>query len=136
MSNRYVNVLVPLTGQSAGASATLAVATIPAGFRLKDAHIESSTQIVITGTTTGVAGVLGVAGTTNGFLTTASMLALAPGAMSDLGGNGTLINRLRTAANDVILTITASGGAADVAEITAGAVWVHLHYETARERIR
>jgi hypothetical protein len=136
MGNRYVSVLVPLTGQSAGASATLAVATLPANCRIKDAHIEGHEAITFDGTTTGVSGVLGIAGTTNGFLTTAAFASLAVGAMSDLGGNGTLVNRLQTTAPAVIFTITATGGATDVAEIDAGAVWVHIHYETARERIR
>lgn len=137
MSNRYISIAVPFTGQASGATATLAVATLPANVRIKSTHVECQTAIGFSaGTTTGVAGVLGIAGTTNGFLTTAAMASMAAGDMSDLGGPGTLVNRLRTSTTAVILTITASGGAADVDEINAGIFWVHIHYETARERIR
>lgn len=137
MGNRYISVQVPFTGQASGATATLAVATLPANCRIKDAHVECQTALGFSaGTTTGVTAVLGVAGTTNGFLATAAMTTMAAGDMSDLGGPGTLVNRLRTTAPAVILTITATGGAADVDEINAGVFWVHIHYETARERIR
>lgn len=137
MSNRYVSFQLPLTGQASGATATLAVATLPANVRIKSAHVECQTAIGFSaGTTTGVTAVLGIAGTTNGFLTTAAMTTLAAGDMTDLGGPGTLVGRLRTTAPAVILTITATGGTPDVDEINAGVVWVHIHYETARERIR
>ena len=137
MSNRYVSFAIPITGQASGATATLAVATLPANIRIKSTHVECQQAAGFSaGTTTGVTAVLGIAGTTNGFLTTAAMTSLTAGDMSDLGGPGTLVGRLRTSTTALILTITATGGTPDVDEIDEGIFWVHVHYETARERIR
>lgn len=130
------SVRITTSGYASGATATVAIASLPANARLLRSSIECESIMTFSaGTTTGAAAVLGVSGTTNGFLATAALGSLTAGQQTDLGGPGTLVNRLR-ATTDVILTITPSGGAADSDEISGGVYWVHLEYEVAPERVR
>lgn len=133
-----------MTGLSAGATATFDLdallltqrnRVIPANAKIIGAHVECETALTFTGTTTGASLVVGITGTTNGFLTTAAITSLTAGQMSDLGGLGTLINRLRAnTAPALEAVVTATGGATDVADFATGVFWVHLEYVIAKGR--
>lgn len=134
-----------LTGGAAQATLTLdldallltqAGRVLPANCKVVGAHVECETAVAFTGTTTGLAMVVGITGTTNGFLTTASIASLTAGQMSDLGGMGTLINRIRAnSAPALEAVVTASGGAAVMTEVSAGVFWVHLEYVLCKDRV-
>lgn len=107
---------------------------IPADSKIVGAHVECETAVTFSGTTTGLALVVGITGTTNGFLTTASIASLTAGQTSDLGGLGTLINRLRANSAPALEAVaTASGGAAVMSEVATGVIWIHLEWVNAKQ---
>lgn len=138
------SVRLVLTGQSAGATATFDVdalaatqgqRAIPAGSKIIGQYIEVEEAITFDGTTTGVSLVSGVTGTTNAFILTGAIAALAAAAKSDVGGPGTGIGRVRNTAPALEAVITATGGATDVAEIDAGVIWLHTEYVILKGRV-
>lgn len=141
-----LSVRLVCTGLASGASADFdldALATaqgqkaIPAKAKIVGAHMECETALTFSaGTTTGAGFVVGITGTENGLLTTAAVTSMAAREMTDLGGPGTLMGRLRgnTAPSNLVARLTPTGGAADCDEISAGVFWVHLEYTLAKGR--
>jgi hypothetical protein len=133
------SIRLDLTGQASGASVTFDLdallltqrnKVIPANAKIIGAHVECETALGFSaGTTTGATLVVGIVGTTNGFLASAAVEGLTAGQTSDLGGNGTLVNRIRAnSAPALVAVLTATGGTPDVDEIDEGVLLVHLEY--------
>lgn len=115
---------------------TQAGKVVPANAKVVGAHIECETAVTFSGTTTGLAMVVGITGDTDAFLTTASVASLTAGQTSDLGGMGVAINRIRAnAAPALEAVVTASGGAALMTEVDTGVFWIHLEYVICKERV-
>lgn len=141
-----LSIRLVLTGGAAAATRTFdldalavtqgEVRSIPANAKVIGAHLECEQAIAFTGTTTGYAMVVGITGTTNGFLATGSLVGLTAGQTTDIGGPGTLVNRIRANTAPALEAVgTVSGGAAVHTEVSAGIFWVHLEYVLAKGRV-
>jgi len=140
------SIRIVATGQASGAAATYDVdallltqtnRVIPADAKIVGAHVECETAATFSAvTTTGLGFVVGITGTTNGFLTTGAVTALTAGQKSDLGGLGTLINRIRANTAPALEAVaTATGGTPNMTEVLTGVYWLHLEYVVSKGRV-
>ena len=109
--------------------------TIPANAKVVGAYVECETALTFQNGVTQVALVVGITGTTNGFLLTGNLASLTAGQYTDLGGLGTLINRIRANSAPALEAVaTASGGSAIMSDVLTGVFWIHLEYDMAQSR--
>lgn len=125
-----------LTGLASGTTADVALGDLPA-----DAIPVSISDEVVTavtfgaGTTTAATVSVGITGSLTLFATAGAASGRARGAVSDLGGPGTGVGRLR-ATTALVARVTASaGGAPDVDEISAGEVLIHVAYRLPKRQV-
>lgn len=124
--------LLTLSGQAGGATCTFTLLGFPLNVIIKRAYLEGVTAITFGGTTTGVQIKVGDTADDDELLANGAVTSLAVGAYSQAGGLG--VKPGMALETDYVTaglkaTGTATGGAATFAEITAGAVRLHIEYD-------